>query len=159
MSRVSQIHVNGARRQIDADEERTLLSVLRDDLELTGCKYGCGEGQCGACTVLIDGNPTRSCKTTIGEVGAGKVATVESIEGDGTLHPIQSAFIEADALQCGYCTSGMIVSSYALLQKNPDPTDDDIVRFMNGHICRCGVYQRIMSAIKLAAKNLQVTKK
>jgi aerobic-type carbon monoxide dehydrogenase small subunit (CoxS/CutS family) len=134
MSRVSQIHVNGAPHLIDADEERTLLSVLRDDLELTGCKYGCGEGQCGACTVLIDGIPTRSCKT---------------------LHPIQSAFIEADALQCGYCTSGMIVSSYALLQKNPDPTDDDIVRFMNGHICRCGVYQRITNAIKLAAKNMR----
>ncbi|HEY2342944.1 MAG TPA: (2Fe-2S)-binding protein [Chthoniobacteraceae bacterium] len=155
MSRVSQIHVNGATRQIDAEDERTLLSVLRDDLELTGCKYGCGEGQCGACTVLIDGIPTRSCKTAIGEVGAGKVATVESIEGGGKLHPIQNAFIEADALQCGYCTSGMIVSSYALLQKNPDPTDDDIIHFMNGHICRCGVYQRIMSAIKLAAKNMR----
>src|SRR6187431_3338166 len=111
MARVSEISVNGKSIRVDADGERTLLSVLRDDLALTGCKYGCGEGQCGACTVLIDGAPTRSCKMAVSEVGDGKVATVESFERDGRLHPVQQAFLEADALQCGYCTCGMVVAA------------------------------------------------
>jgi aerobic-type carbon monoxide dehydrogenase small subunit (CoxS/CutS family) len=152
MPRVSELHVNGESRRVDTDGERTLLSLLRDDLELTGCKYGCGEAQCGACTVLIDGVPTRSCTTSVGEVGAGKITTVESLEQNGRLHPVQDAFLAADAMQCGYCTCGMILAAVALLQKMPDPSEEEIVRAMNGHICRCGVYQRIVAAIKNAAK-------
>ena len=136
---------------MDVEAERSLLSVLRDDLALTGCKYGCGEGRCGACTVLIDGVPTRSCITPVGDVEKGKVATVESLERDGRLHPVQEAFLKADAMQCAYCTCGMIIEAVALLEKNPNPSEQEIVRAMNGHICRCGVYQRILAAIKEAA--------
>jgi len=159
MPRVSELHVNSKNVRVDVEAERSLLSVLRDDLALTGCKYGCGEGQCGACTVLIDGAPTRSCKMAVGEVGDGKIATVESFERDGRLHPVQQAFLEADALQCGYCTCGMVVAAVALLEKNPNPSDAEIVRAMNGHICRCGVYQRIVAAIKHAAKTMREEKK
>jgi aerobic-type carbon monoxide dehydrogenase small subunit (CoxS/CutS family) len=159
MSRVTEIHVNGKSAVIDADGERSLLSVLRDDLDLTGSKYGCGEAQCGACTVLLDGNPTRSCITTVGAIGGRKVTTIESLAPDGGLHPLQQAFLNADAMQCAYCTSGMIMSAYALLQKKPDPSESEIVRAMNGNVCRCGTYQRIISAIKEGAKALQgVTK-
>ncbi len=155
MPRISELHVNGRRVPVDADGERTLLSVLRDDLALTGCKYGCGEGQCGACTVLVDGEPTRSCRTTAAEVGDSKVATVESFERDGHLHPVQEAFLRVDALQCGYCTCGMIVQAVALLEKNPSPSEAEIVQAMNGHICRCGVYGRIVAAIQDAAKSMK----
>jgi aerobic-type carbon monoxide dehydrogenase small subunit (CoxS/CutS family) len=155
MPHVSTLHVNGRSVPVDADAERTLLSVLRDDLALTGCKYGCGEGQCGACTVLIDGVPTRSCRTAAGEVGGAKIATVESLEREGRLHPLQEAFLKADALQCGYCTCGMIIAGVALLEKNPDPSEQEIVRAMNGHICRCGVYQRIVAAIKDAGRAMR----
>jgi aerobic-type carbon monoxide dehydrogenase small subunit (CoxS/CutS family) len=155
MSRVSQINLNGHDVSIDADGEQSLLSVLRDNLDLTGSKYGCGEGQCGACTVLLDGVATRSCITTIGQVGARKVTTIEALEVDGKLHPLQQAFLDAEALQCAYCTSGMIMSAYSLLQKKPDPTEAEIVRAMNGNICRCGTYQRILIAIKAGAKALQ----
>src|SRR6186997_2188472 len=155
MARISELHVNGRRVPVDVDGERTLLSVLRDNLALTGCKYGCGEGQCGACTVLLDGEPTRSCRTTAAEVGASKVATVESFERDGHLHPVQEAFLKVDALQCGYCTCGMVVAAVALLEKNPSPSEAEIVRAMNGHICRCGVYQRIVAAIHEAAKSMK----
>ena len=154
MPRINQLHVNGKSLQIDADGERTLLSVLRDDLELTGSKYGCGEGECGACTVLLDGAPRRSCRLNVGEIGQRKITTIESLEKDGKLHPIQEAFLKEDALQCGYCTSGMIMAGYALLQRSKNPTDTEIVRAMNGNICRCGTYQRIMSAIKTAAKEM-----
>jgi aerobic-type carbon monoxide dehydrogenase small subunit (CoxS/CutS family) len=140
---------------VDADAERTLLSVLRDDLALTGCKYGCGEGQCGACTVLIDGVPTRSCQMVAGGVGEARIATVESLEREGRLHPLQEAFLKADALQCGYCTCGMLIAGVALLEKNPDPSEQEIVRAMNGHICRCGVYQRIVAAIKDAGRAMR----
>jgi aerobic-type carbon monoxide dehydrogenase small subunit (CoxS/CutS family) len=156
MARVSEISVNGKSCRVDADGERTLLSVLRDDLDLTGCKYGCGEGECGACTVLIDGKPTRSCSKAVGEVGGGKVVTIEGLERDGKLHPLQAAFLKTQALQCGYCTCGMIMSGVALLEKNSRPSDQDIVRAMNGNICRCGVYQRIVEAIKEAADNMLV---
>jgi aerobic-type carbon monoxide dehydrogenase small subunit (CoxS/CutS family) len=151
MARVSELHLNGKSCRVDADGERTLLSVLRDDLDLTGCKYGCGEGECGACTVLIDGKPTRSCTKAVGEVGGGKVVTIEGLERDGRLHPLQEAFLKIQALQCGYCTCGMIMSGVALLEKTPRPSDQEIVRAMNGNICRCGVYQRIVEAIKDAA--------
>lgn len=159
MPRISELHVNGRHVPVDVDAERTLLSVLRDDLSLTGCKYGCGEGQCRACTVLLDGEPIRSCRTTAGEVGASKVTTVESFERDGHLHPVQEAFLRVDALQCGYCTCGMIVAAVALLEKNPNPSEAEIIRAMNGHICRCGVYGRILTAIQDAAKTMREGKK
>ncbi len=155
MPKVTELHVNGKAVRIDADGERTLLSVLRDDLGLTGAKYGCGEAQCGACTVLIDGNPARSCVTTVGSVGRRNVTTIESLEQNGKLHPLQEAFLKFDALQCGYCTSGMIMSAYALLQRRENPSDNEIIRAMNGNICRCGVYRRILDAIREAARTLQ----
>jgi aerobic-type carbon monoxide dehydrogenase small subunit (CoxS/CutS family) len=151
MSNVTTLHVNGAARGCDADAARPLLSVLRDDLALTGTKYGCGEGQCGACTVLVDGVPVRSCLTPVGTIGPQKITTVEGLERDGRLHALQEAFLETGAMQCAYCTSGMILSGVALLAKNPQPTDEEIVRFMDGNICRCGVYPRIIGAIKKAA--------
>ncbi len=151
MSNVTTLHVNGAARSCDADAARPLLSVLRDDLALTGTKFGCGEGQCGACTVLVDGVPVRSCLTPVGSIGPQKVTTVEGLEHDGRLHALQEAFLETGAMQCAYCTSGMIMSGVALLAKNPRPTDEEIVRFMDGNICRCGVYPRIIGAIKQAA--------
>ena len=155
MPRISTLNVNGRSRPLDGDGERTLLSVLRDDLELTGAKYGCGEGQCGACTVLIDGKPVRACQTSLEEVGDRPVTTIEGVERDGGLHPLQQAFLNAGALQCGYCTSGMIVSAIALLQANPSPSEDEIVHAMNGNLCRCGAYRRIVKAIQLAAEKLR----
>jgi aerobic-type carbon monoxide dehydrogenase small subunit (CoxS/CutS family) len=152
MPRITEIDVNGARRKIDADPERTLLSVLRDDLDLTGTKYGCGEGQCAACTVLIDGQPTRSCLTRVGSVSGKRIVTIEGLAPEGKLHPVQQAFIDADAMQCGWCTPGMILGAVGLLQRNPHPSDAEIVSGMNGHICRCGTYPRIITAIHSAAK-------
>jgi aerobic-type carbon monoxide dehydrogenase small subunit (CoxS/CutS family) len=159
MPTIKQLHVNGSRRAIDADSERTLLSVLRDDLDLTGSKYGCGEGRCGACTVLIDGRPVRSCNTAVGSVAARKVQTIEGLADKERLHPLQAAFLDAGALQCGYCTSGMICSALGLLQKEPDATREDIVRHMSGNICRCGVYSRILSAIEQAARAMKEAKR
>ena len=155
MQRISELHVNGNKLRIDADTDRSLLSVLRDDLDLTGSKYGCGEGQCGACTVLIDGQATRSCITKLGAAAGKKITTIEGVEKNGRLHPLQEAFLETDALQCGYCTPGMIMSSVALLSKNPNPSEQDIVRFMDGNVCRCGTYPRIVSAIRKAAQSMK----
>jgi aerobic-type carbon monoxide dehydrogenase small subunit (CoxS/CutS family) len=155
MQRISELHVNGNKLRIDADTDRSLLSVLRDDLDLTGSKYGCGEGQCGACTVLIDGQATRSCITKVGLAAGKKITTIEGIEKNGRLHPLQEAFLEADALQCGYCTPGMIMSSVALLSKNPNPSEQEIVRFMDGNVCRCGTYPRIVTAIRKAAQSMK----
>ena len=155
MQRISELHVNGTKHKIDADADRSLLSVLRDDLDLTGSKYGCGEGQCGACTVLIDGQATRSCITKLGAAAGKKIATIESLEKNGRLHPLQEAFIEADAFQCAYCTSGMLMSGVALLSKNPNPNEQEIVRFMEGNICRCGTYPRIVTAIRKAALSMK----
>jgi len=152
MARVTEIHVNGTRRQIDADADRTLLSVLRDDLDLTGTKYGCGEGQCAACTVLVDGTATKSCLTKVGAVAGKRVTTIEGL-ANGKLHPVQEAFLEADAMQCGWCTPGMILGAVALLARTPHPSDADIVSGMNGHICRCGTYGRVVRAIQMASKN------
>jgi nicotinate dehydrogenase subunit A len=158
MARISELDVNGARRQVDADAERTLLSVLRDDLDLTGTKYGCGEGQCAACTVLIDGQPTRSCLTKVGAVAGKRIVTIEGLAPEGNahqsarLHPVQEAFLEADAMQCGWCTPGMILGAVGLLRRTPHPTAAEIANGMNGHICRCGTYPRIVAAIQAAAR-------
>ena len=151
MARVSELQVNGKAVRIDAEGERSLLSVLRDDLDLTGAKYGCGEGECGACTVLIDGAPRRSCRLSVGEIARREITTVESLEKDGKLHPVQEAFLKEDALQCGYCTCGMIMTAYALLQRTGNPSENEIVRALNGNVCRCGTYQRIVAAVKAAA--------
>ena len=155
MPSVSSLHVNGSARACDADSDRPLLSVLRDDLGLTGTKFGCGEGQCGACTVHIDGVPVRSCLTPCGSVGPQKITTVEGLVRGGALHPLQQALLDVGAFQCAYCASGMIMSGAALLAKNPDPSNGDIIRFMDGNVCRCGTYARIVEAIKLAAERMK----
>ncbi len=152
MARITQLDVNGVKRRVDADADRTLLSVLRDDLDLTGTKYGCGEGQCAACTVLIDGQPTKSCLTKVGTVGTKRIVTIEGLAREGELHPVQQAFLDAEAMQCGWCTPGMILGAVGLLQRTPHPTDAEIVSGMNGHICRCGTYPRIVAAIREASK-------
>jgi aerobic-type carbon monoxide dehydrogenase small subunit (CoxS/CutS family) len=152
MPTIKELHVNGSRRPIDADGERSLLSVLRDDLDLTGSKYGCGEGRCGACTVLIDGQPTRSCTTRVAAIQGKQIRTIEGLAPDGQLHPVQEAFLQAGALQCGYCTPGMILSAVALLARESAADREAIIRFMGGHICRCGIYGRILTAIEQAAK-------
>src|SRR6266511_2043752 len=128
--RVLELQVNGTKRRVEVDGERSLLSVLRDELDLTGAKYGCGEGQCGACTVLVAGKAVRSCITPVGAVTGKAILTVEGLEKNGRLHPVQQAFIEADAMQCGYCTSGMIMSAVALLERIPNPTEAQIVQGM-----------------------------
>lgn len=155
MPRVTELRVNGKSRRLDADPERSLLSVLRDDLDLTGCKYGCGEGRCGACTVLIDGQATRSCLSKVGAIGNREITTVEGLETDGKLHPLQEAFLQVGAFQCGYCTTGMILSGVALLKKEKDPSLESIVRAMDGNICRCGTYSRIVTAIRQAAETMK----
>ncbi len=155
MGGVIELHINGVRHALEAHPNRSLLSVLREDLDLTGTKYGCGEGQCGACTVLVDGRAVRSCLTPVGSVAGRQVTTIEGLARDGRLHPLQEAFLEVGALQCGYCTPGMIMSGVALLQTHPNPTDAEIVRFMNGNICRCGTYGRILQAIRRAAEKMK----
>lgn len=153
------LNVNGVKRAVEAPPEESLLTVLRDRLELTGTKYGCGEGQCGACTVILDGRPARSCRTTAVEASAKRITTIEGLEQSGQLHAVQAAFLEAEAFQCGYCTSGMIVSAAALLDRNPKPTDEDIVGALTGNICRCGTYPRILLAVRQAAHALRLEKK
>jgi aerobic-type carbon monoxide dehydrogenase small subunit (CoxS/CutS family) len=152
MPRITEIDVNGSRRRIDVEADRTLLSVLRDDLDLTGTKYGCGEGQCAACTVLIDGQAVRSCITKMSAVAGRRIVTIEGLAPEGKLHPMQEAFLEADALQCGWCTPGMILGAVDLLRKNAHPSEAEIAHGMNGHICRCGTYPRVIAAIQSAAK-------
>jgi aerobic-type carbon monoxide dehydrogenase small subunit (CoxS/CutS family) len=152
MPRITELYVNGTRHKIDADPARSLLSVLRDDLNLTGAKYGCGEGQCGACTVLLDGQPVRSCITLVSAAAGKKITTIEGLEQHGKLHPLQEAFLKTDAMQCGYCTPGMIMSGVGLLAKTPHPTTEQIVHAMDGNICRCGTYSRIVAAVQMAAK-------
>jgi aerobic-type carbon monoxide dehydrogenase small subunit (CoxS/CutS family) len=150
-----ELFLNGAKRSINAEPDRSLLGVLRDDVNLTGSKYGCGEGQCGACTVLVDGQATRSCVTRVGDVAGKRVTTIEGLEKGGRLHPLQQAFLEAGAFQCGYCTPGMIMSGVALLGKNPNPDEQEIIRSMQGNICRCGTYSLIVAAIRDAARRMK----
>lgn len=154
MSKLKELKVNRASVRVDADAESSLLSVLREQADMTGVKYGCGEGQCGACTVLLDGSPVRSCLTPVRAAVGKEVTTIEGLEEDGRLHPLQQAFLEMDALQCGYCTPGMILSGVGLLNKNPNPAPDEVLRFMEGNICRCGTYPRILAAIRKAAVGL-----
>ena len=144
--------VNGRKTRITTDPERPLLDVLREDLGLTGTKYGCGEGLCGACTVWVDGEPTQSCATPVGEVDRKAVTTIEGLAAGGSLHPVQEAFLAEDAVQCGYCTPGMIMTVAALLKKNPHPTDREIVDSLNGNLCRCCGYSKILSAVRRAAR-------
>ena len=151
MAKVTTLNINGKKMTVAVDSTTSLLSVLRNDLGLTGSKYGCGEGQCGACTVLIDGQPTRSCITQVGRASGKQITTIEGLEKDGKLHPLQEAFIKADAMQCAFCTSGMIMSGVALLEKTPRPGRDEVVSSMDGNICRCGTYQRIIDAIQVAS--------
>ena len=155
MPNVTSLKVNGKNLPLNVDSQTSLLFVLRDNLNLTGTKYGCGEAQCGACTVLIDGEPTRSCVTQVGKVTGKQIVTIEGLEKDGKLHPLQEAFIKADALQCGYCTSGMIMTGVGLLAKNARPTKEEIVRQMDRNMCRCGTYARIVNAIELASANMK----
>ena len=148
-----ELHVNGTVCTVSGDPERSLLGVLRDELGLTGAKYGCGEAQCGACVVLLGGKPMPTCITPVGAVGTGAVLTIEGLEREGRLHPVQEAFLEADALQCGYCTPGMILAAVALLAENADPSEPEIIAALQKHVCRCGVYRRILAAVQSAARS------
>ncbi len=149
---VIRLTINEKPYTVDADPQASLLAVLRENLDLTGSKYGCGEGQCGACTVLIDGKAQRSCITRVGAVAQKQITTIEGLASGEQLHPVQEAFLEAGAMQCGYCTSGMIMSAVALLKRNPQPKESEIIAFMDGNVCRCGTYARIVSAIQKAAQ-------
>jgi nicotinate dehydrogenase subunit A len=146
--------VNGTQRQVDAAPGDRLLDVLRHDLALTGTKYGCGEGQCGACTVLVDGRPVRSCTTRLESVHGATITTIEGLARDGRLHPVQEAFLEVEAFQCGYCTPGMTMAVVGLLQATPRPSDADIARELDRNVCRCGEYRRIVDAVHLAARRM-----
>src|SRR5262245_10064650 len=151
MSAVLSLQVNGDRKAVEADGDRSLLSVLRDDLGLTGAKYGCGEGKCGACTVIVDGQRVRSCLTRVETVGNKPVRTIEGLATGDTLHPVQQAFLDCDAMQCSYCTCGMIMAVVGLLEEKPHPTREEIVTGLNGNVCRCGTYPRILAAVEKAA--------
>jgi len=150
-----QFILNGEKTSITVDSDRFLLTVLRGELGLTGTKYGCGEGLCGACTVLIDNTAVRSCQTTMDEVKGRKVITIEGLAKGDDLHPLQKAFIKHDAMQCGFCTSGMILSAYSLLTENRNPSESEILDAMNDNLCRCGSYKRIVKAVQTAADEMK----
>ena len=147
-----ELNINNVARKLDTDSSRSLLSVLREDLDLTGSKYGCGEGQCGACTVLVEGSPVRSCRIQASAVSGKKISTIEGLGRGGELDPVQQAFLEVEAFQCGYCTPGMVLSAAALLDHTPNPTREQIIRRMDGNLCRCGTYPRIVEAVERAAE-------
>jgi aerobic-type carbon monoxide dehydrogenase small subunit (CoxS/CutS family) len=147
--------VNGKRSTVDTEPERPLLEVLREDLGLTGTKYGCGEGQCGGCTVLLDGKPALSCLTPVRVANGKTIVTIEGLAANGKLHPVQQAFLDEGAMQCGYCTGGMVLRTVALLEGNPRPSDAQIVDALNGHICRCNGYVRILAAVRRAAASAE----
>jgi nicotinate dehydrogenase subunit A len=149
------LRVNGKDREVDAEPGDSLLAILRDDFGLTGSRFGCGEGQCGACTVLLDGAGARSCVTRVGSVGAKAITTIEGLAAGDRLHPVQQDFLDVEAFQCGYCTSGMVMAAVGLLKTNPHPSAQDIVRLMDRSVCRCGTYPRIVAAVRLAAERMQ----
>ena len=148
---VFRLQINGRDQRVDVPPSEPLLTVLRTELGLTGAKYGCGEGQCGACTVLVDGQAVRSCVSPVSTLQGKRITTIEGLAAPGALHPVQQAFAELDAMQCGYCTAGMIMSAVALLSRQPNANEDQIARGMNGNICRCGSHPRIVDAIRKAA--------
>ena len=143
--------VNGQEQSVDVEESTPLLWVLRNTLEMTGTKFGCGQAQCGACTVHLDGAPIRPCVTPVSEAAGKEITTIEGLSEDGMSHPLQQAWIETQAPQCGYCQSGQIMTAAALLESNPSPTDEEIVEAMSANLCRCGTYNRVKQAVKLAA--------
>jgi aerobic-type carbon monoxide dehydrogenase small subunit (CoxS/CutS family) len=155
---VIRLRVNGRDHTVDVPPSESLLTVLRTELDLTGAKYGCGEGQCGACTVLVDGQAVRSCVSPVNTVAGKAITTIEGLASSGAMHRVQRAFAEQDAMQCGYCTAGMIMSAVALLARQTDPSEDQIVRSMNGNICRCGSHPRIVAAIQAAASSGRATR-
>lgn len=155
MAKPIELEVNGKRHAVDCDPETPLLSVLRDELGLTGTKYGCGEGQCGACTVLMNGTPRRSCQIPVSAATGRSITTIEGLEKEGVLHPVQQAFLDAGAFQCAYCTSGMILSSVGLLSTNRNPTSAEIIQALQGNVCRCGTYPRVIDAVHRAAIAMQ----
>jgi len=148
------LNVNGVKHEVTVEPDVELLTVLRNNLELTGSKYGCGEGVCGACTVIINGKALRSCIIPVSSVVGKEIITIEGLEKNGNLHPVQEAFLKVDPFQCSYCAPGMIMSAVALLKNNPSPSDDAIIKAMNGNICRCGTYPNIVSSIKLASSKI-----
>lgn len=149
------LRINGAPHTVEAEPGDTLLSILRDDLDLIGSRFGCGEGQCGACTVLVDQRAMRSCVVRVGTLANAQVQTIEGLGAQGRLHPVQEAFLEAEAFQCGYCTSGMVMATVALLRATPSPSDADIARALDRNVCRCGTYPRIVRAVRLAAEKVR----
>jgi aerobic-type carbon monoxide dehydrogenase small subunit (CoxS/CutS family) len=155
MKETMRFYLNGEKTEVTVDPTETLLWVLRNQLGLTGTKFGCGMGFCGACTVLINKEPVRSCMLPVGDVAGKKVITIEGLEKKGKLHPVQKAFIEHDALQCGFCTPGMIISATGLLLKNPSPSRQEIIEGMEDNLCRCGAHVRIFDAIETAAKSMK----
>jgi aerobic-type carbon monoxide dehydrogenase small subunit (CoxS/CutS family) len=146
-----ELDVNGRRHDLDVEPSRNLLSVLRDELALTGTKYGCGEGQCGACTVLLGDRAVRACSTPVSAATGHPITTIEGLERDGRLHPVQQAFLDEGAMQCGYCTPGMILAAASLLRANPSPNEQQVNHAMQGNVCRCGTYPRIVAAVRRAA--------
>lgn len=152
---IEELHINGASVSVNADPDESLLCVLRESAGLTGTKFGCGENQCSACTVLVDGTPRRTCTLPVASVVDRRITTIEGLSTDGKLHPVQQAFLDHDAMQCGYCTSGMIMGAVALLEQNPDPSTDEIAQSLDRHLCRCGAYHRIIAAIHDAARRIR----
>lgn len=155
MERNVRFRLNGRSTEIKVDPDRELLWVLRTDLALTGAKYGCGEALCGACTVLVDNQAVRSCQLPVGKIEGSEVVTIEGLAKNGKLHPVQQAFVDHDALQCGFCTPGMIMSAYGLLIKTPSPSTAEIVAHMEDHLCRCGAYNRVLEAIASASRSMK----
>lgn len=155
MEETVQFTLNGKSTKAATDSDRKLLWVLRTDLELTGTKYGCGEGICGACTVLVNGEAMRSCQMTLKDIAGKEVTTIEGIAVDNKLHPVQKAFMDHDAFQCGYCTSGMILNAYSFLKGHPQPSYEEIISGMDDNLCRCGAHKRIVEAVQSAAKEMK----